>query len=84
MQANPLISDDFVDAIKLLSCFELDNLQQGIKLHQECDPTLRQAADRLHLKGILTAADGGYLTPFGMTLREQLQPLINALAEPSR
>lgn len=83
MQANPLISADFVDAIKLLSCFEPDNLQQGIKLHHECDPALRQAADRLHQKGILTAADGGYLTPFGMTLREQLQPLINALGEPA-
>lgn len=82
MQANPLISADFIDAIKLLSCFELDNLQQGIKLHQDCEPTLRQTADRLYQKGILTAADGGYLTPFGMTLREQLQPLINALGEP--
>jgi hypothetical protein len=30
-------------------------------------------------QGLITAADGGYLTPFGMTMLEHLQHLLVAL-----
>ena len=36
-------------------------------------------AARLHSQGLITAADGGYLTPFGMTMLEHLQHLLVAL-----
>lgn len=36
---------------------------------------------RLFQKGIITAADGGYLTPFGVSLLEYLDHLLNALTD---
>ncbi|MGL5502702.1 MAG: DUF5669 family protein, partial [Aeromonas veronii] len=40
---------------------------------------LCQAAVRLHQQGLISAEDGGYLTPFGMTMVEHLQHLLVAL-----
>lgn len=36
---------------------------------------------RLFQKGIITAADGGYPDPFGVSLLEYLDHLLNALTE---
>lgn len=69
----------FIQDISLLTRFDLTNLELGIKLHQDSDPSLRDAAQRLFRKGIITASDGGYLTPFGVSLLEHLNHLTQAL-----
>lgn len=40
---------------------------------------MQAAALRLHAKGIITSADGGFLTPFGVILLEHLDHLLMAL-----
>ncbi|MFX2597868.1 TIGR02647 family protein, partial [Enterobacter roggenkampii] len=65
--------------LKVLACFDPANLSVGIKLRSDMSDTLCQAAGRLHQQGLISAEDGGYLTPFGMTMVEHLQHLLVAL-----
>ena len=51
----------------------------GIKLRSDMSEELCLAAQRLHSQGMISAVDGGYLTPFGMTMLEHLQHLLVAL-----
>ncbi|MGL4249752.1 MAG: TIGR02647 family protein [Aeromonas sp.] len=73
------ISDDVINQLKILACFEPANLSQGIKLRSDMQQELCEAAVRLHQQGLISAEDGGYLTPFGMTIVEHLQHLLVAL-----
>jgi len=73
------ITEHFVDDLKLLACYDPANLEQGIKLHENCATSLREAGGRLHALGMITEPDGGYLTPFGITMVEHMQHLITAL-----
>ncbi len=73
------VSDDFVNELKILACFDPANMSLGIKLRSDMSEALCQAAERLHNQGLISATDGGYLTPFGMTMLEHLQHLLAAL-----
>lgn len=73
------ISDDVVSQLKLLACFDPANLNLGIKIRSDMPQSLKQAAIQLHQQGLITESDGGYLTPFGMTMVEHLQHLLVAL-----
>lgn len=73
------ISDDFVNELKILACFDPANLSVGIKLRSDMSEALCQAAANLHRQGLISAVDGGYLTPFGMTMVEHLHHLLVAL-----
>ena len=42
---------------------------------------IQDLALRLYQKGVITAADGGFLTPFGVSLLEYLDHLLNALTD---
>lgn len=56
---------DFLDELNLLLLYDLKNEQDGLKIHHDATPQMRDAAKRLHAKGIITQADGGYLTELG-------------------
>lgn len=73
------ITQDFIDELKVLACFDSSNLHQGIKLHKESPAGLHAAALRLHQRGLIEEQDGGYLTAFGRTQVEHLQHLLTAL-----
>ncbi|MGE6107322.1 TIGR02647 family protein [Aeromonas sobria] len=73
------ISEEFVHELKILACFDPANMSVGIKLRSDMSDALCQAAQRLHSQGLISAIDGGYLTPFGMTMVEHLQHLLVAL-----
>ena len=73
------VSADFVNGLKILACFDPANMNLGIKLRSDMTDELCQAAQRLHQQGLISAADGGYLTPFGMTMVEHMQHLLVAL-----
>ncbi|WP_421189134.1 TIGR02647 family protein [Aeromonas enteropelogenes] len=73
------ISDDVINQLKILACFDPANMSLGIKLRSDMSEELCRAAARLHQQGLISAEDGGYLTPFGMTMVEHLQHLLVAL-----
>ena len=73
------ISNDFIEKLKILACFEPQNLSQGIKLRSDMDDNTRQAAAFLYQQGLISEVDGGYLTPFGIMMVEHLQHLLVAL-----
>ncbi len=61
--------------IDLLIQFNLDSLQQGIKVHTSATESTRLAIESLYEKGLVTQADGGYLTDLGRTAAEHAQAL---------
>lgn len=79
MRLSQLNHPAFLQDLRLLSLFDLTNLEQGLKLHRDSDAELQAAANRLFQNGVITAEDGGYLTPFGVSLLEHLDHLLTAL-----
>ena len=70
---------DLVDELNTLIRFDLETSQQGIKVHKNADPDVIDATRRLHEKGLLTLADGGYLTGLGRDAAEHAQALLTIL-----
>jgi uncharacterized protein (TIGR02647 family) len=52
---------------------------KGIKIHHTANPALVAAARRLHDRGFITLADGGYLTALGARASEQAHALYTML-----
>ncbi len=69
------ISKDLYDEIALLLQFNLDTSQEGIKVHHTAKSATIEAAKRLYDKGLVTQADGGYLTSLGREASEYAQGL---------
>jgi uncharacterized protein (TIGR02647 family) len=70
-----LYTPDLVHELNALIRFDLDTGQQGIKVHKTADPDVIAAVQRLHAKGLLTQADGGYLTSLGREAAEHVQAM---------
>ena len=70
---------DLVDELNTLIRFDLETSQQGIKVHKNADPDVIAATRRLHDKGLLSLADGGYLTGLGRDAAEHAQALLTIL-----
>jgi uncharacterized protein (TIGR02647 family) len=68
-----------VQEIDLLKLFDLNSLQQGLKIHHGADPARVAAARRLFDKGMITQPDGGYLTDRGLEAAEHAQSLLRLL-----
>ena len=73
------VSDDFVNELKILACFDPANMSLGIKLRSDMSDELCQAAVRLHQQGLISAEDGGYLTDLGIHCAEHLQTALRIL-----
>ena len=74
-----VIRPEFIEELKLLSLFNMDSIQEGIKIHHEAGAEKIAAAERLFEKGIITQIDGGYLTNLGIEAAEHAHALINIL-----
>ena len=61
--------------LNLLMQFNLKNEQDGIKVHNEAPQETIAAAKRLFEKGLISQADGGYLTALGRKAAEHTQDL---------
>lgn len=70
---------DLVHELNTLIRFDLETSQQGIKVHKTADPDVIAAVQRLHAKGLLTLADGGYLTGLGRDAAEHAQAVLTIL-----
>lgn len=78
MPISPLLNDE----IRILTLFNLDSAMEGIKVHQSADPETVAAINRLYTKGLVTQADGGYLTDLGIHCAEHLQTALRILNQP--
>ena len=72
-------SPDLVHELNALIRFDLDTGQQGIKVHKTADAEVISAVQRLYAKGLLTQADGGYLTSLGREATRHAQALLGLL-----
>jgi uncharacterized protein (TIGR02647 family) len=70
---------DLVHELNTLIRFDLETSQQGIKVHKNADPDVIAATRRLYDKGLLTLADGGYLTGLGRDAAEHAQAVLTIL-----
>ncbi|NVK21547.1 MAG: TIGR02647 family protein [Kangiellaceae bacterium] len=75
------ISQELLEEIKILSLFNLETTQQGIKVHSDAANGCINAAQRLYDKGILSLPDGGYLTDLGHEAAEHAQTLLSILKQ---
>jgi uncharacterized protein (TIGR02647 family) len=71
---------ELIEELKLLTLYNLSTTQEGIKVHKTAEPAAIAAARRLHAKGLITQADGGYLTSLGMDAAKHAQALHTILA----
>ena len=69
-----------VAELEILALFNLDNSQEGLKIHQTAAPSAIAAAQRLFDKELITQADGGYLTSLGRDAAEHAQGLLTILS----
>ena len=72
MPFNPALTDE----LNILARYNLDTSQEGIKIHSSADSEVIAAAQRLFDKGLITQADGGYLTSLGQTAAGHAQDLL--------
>ena len=74
-------TNDLVDELNALIRFDLDTGQQGIKVHKTADAGVIAAVQRLHAKGLVTQADGGYLTSLGREAAGHAQLMLGFLTK---
>lgn len=70
---------ELIDELNVLARYNLATTQAGIKVHHDADPAVIAATRRLYDKGMITQADGGYLTDLGHETAEHAQSLLGLL-----
>ncbi|GBL04315.1 TIGR02647 family protein [Glaciecola sp. KUL10] len=75
------LNQNQVSELNLLLTFPDKSLMQGIKVHHDAGEEVLSAAQSLYEKGVITQADGGYLTDLGLELAEHAQKLHIALTK---
>ena len=73
------IKQELVDEFEVLLRYNLDTTQEGIKVHHTAREGLITATQRLHEKGLVDSADGGYLTDLGHEAAEHTQAALRIL-----
>ncbi len=68
------------DEIQFLNQFDLQSMHQGIKVHSSASSSMQQACQRLHQKGLIDQADGGYLTHRGVVAAQHAKTLLQTLS----
>ncbi len=71
---------ELIAELEILALFNLANIQEGLKIHHTAAPSAVAAVRRLYDKGLVDAADGGYLTSLGLDAAEHAQSLLTILA----
>lgn len=70
---------ELIEELDVLTLFNLSTTQEGIKVHASAEKTLISATKRLHKKGLISQADGGYLTGLGHDAAQHAQDLLTIL-----
>lgn len=74
------LTPELLEELDLLNLYNLNTTQEGLKIHHDAEPSKIAAAQRLYDKGIVSQADGGYLTDRGVETAQHVQVLVNMLA----
>lgn len=74
------LTAELIEEIKILTHYNLTSIQEGIKVHGAAKPDVVAAANRLFEKGLISQADGGYLTDLGIEAAEHVQGVLTILA----
>lgn len=70
---------ELIAELEILALYNLANHQEGLKVHNNASPATQAAITRLHEKGLVNQADGGYLTSLGRDAAENTQTLLSIL-----
>lgn len=70
---------ELIAELEILVLYNLENLQEGLKVHNNATSKTQGAITRLYEKGLVTQADGGYLTSLGLDAAEHAQALLTIL-----
>ncbi len=73
---------EIIQEFNILTRYNLDTTQEGIKVHaSSASPEVIAATKRLFDKGLISQADGGYLTHLGREAAEHVQAALVILKE---
>ena len=75
------IDPELIDELALLRRFSMGG-PVAMDVHDNPDPAIVAAAERMHEKGLITEPDGGELTDSGREAIEHLEKLFNLLDPP--
>ena len=70
---------DMIEELNILVRYNLHSTQEGLKVHSSASTKIIAATQRLFDKGLISQADGGYLTSLGITAAEHAQNLFQIL-----
>ncbi|EDM65729.1 MAG: TIGR02647 family protein [Moritella sp.] len=73
-------SDTLFEEMKLLAKFPTQSQLEGIKIHNEANPSVISAAKSLFDKGLISQEDGGYLTDSGIETANHLHSVLAPLS----
>ncbi len=71
---------EIVAELEVLCLYNLDSMQEGIKVHSSAGAERVAAAQRLFGKGLISQDDGGYLTSLGLETAAHAQAVLTVLA----
>lgn len=70
-------NDMLMEELNMLLRFNPTNHQSGIKVHKSAAAHHIAAIKRLHQKGLVTQADGGYLTELGVEAVDNVHDMLS-------
>ena len=73
-------SPEHFEELNMLVRFKLTTTHEGVKVHKTAAPEIIAATQRLYDKGLVSLADGGYLTALGHETAEHAHALLSLLA----
>lgn len=73
-------SDALFEEMKLLAKFPEKSQLEGIKIHNDANPTFISSAKSLFDKGLISQSDGGYLTDSGLETVAHLHHVLATLS----
>ncbi|MCP4470637.1 MAG: TIGR02647 family protein [Gammaproteobacteria bacterium] len=75
------LDPELIDELNLLRRFSMGG-PVAMDVHDNPDPAVIAAAERMFAKGLITASDGGQLTDNGHEAVEHMERLLNLLDPP--
>ncbi len=75
------LDPELIDELNLLRRFSMSG-PVAMDVHDNSDPAVIAAAERMFEKGLTTAANGGQLTDIGREAIEHMERLLNLLDPP--
>lgn len=73
-------SDTVFEEMKLLAKFPVKSQLEGLKIHNDADPSIISSAKSLFEKGLISQPDGGYLTDSGLETVDHLNHVLATLS----